>query len=112
MAVNKVGQFAAVTNYRDIKNIREDAKSRGDLAVNYLINAESSEEYLTKLAANASEYNGFNLLLFDGSLMSHFSNYEGQINSLESGIHGVSNALLDTPWPKVEKLKGDFSKTT
>ena len=41
--------------------------------------------------------------------MHHFSNYEGKVNTLETGIHGVSNALLDTPWPKVEKLKNDFS---
>lgn len=110
MAVDKIGRFAAVTNYRDFENIREDAKSRGDLAVDYLTNTESSNQYLTKLATNASKYNGFNLLLFDGKSMSHFSNYQGKINTLESGIHGVSNSLLDTPWPKVEKLKDDFSK--
>jgi len=110
MAVSKSGQFGAITNYRDLQNIRKEAKSRGDLPVNYLLNSESAQEYLTGLSANAGDYNGFNLLLFDGTSMHHFSNYEGKINSLESGIHGVSNALLDTSWPKVDKLKEEFSQ--
>ena len=76
MAVNKSGQFAAVTNYRDLQNIREDAKSRGDLPVNYLINSGTAKGYLTKLSSDSSDYNGFNLLLFDGTSMYHFSNYE------------------------------------
>ncbi|MCP4457616.1 MAG: NRDE family protein [Cytophagales bacterium] len=109
MAVNKGGHFGAVTNFRDLKNIREDAKSRGDLVVNYLIDSKSAEDYLENISLKASDYNGFNLLLWDGSLMSHFSNYEGTINTVENGIHGLSNALLDTPWPKVEKLKNEFS---
>ena len=110
MAVNEKGQFGAVTNFRDLKNIRKDARSRGDLVVNYLKNPEAAEGYLTRLTKNAEEYNGFNLLLFDGRKMRHFSNYEGKTNSMESGIFSVSNALLNTPWPKVEKLKKDFSE--
>ncbi len=110
MAINKEGQFGAVTNYRDLKNIRENATSRGDLIVNYLQYSETAEDYLEKLSSKMSDYNGFNLLLWDGSLMHHFSNYEGVINTLEKGIHGISNALLDTSWPKVEKLKSDFEK--
>ena len=110
MAVNQSGRFGAVTNFRDLQNIRKDARSRGDLAVNYLNNSVATDDYLADITKKAGEYNGFNLLLFDGQHMHHFSNYEGKVNTIETGIHGVSNALLNTPWPKVEKLKKDFSE--
>lgn len=110
MALHKHGRFAAVTNYRDLKNIRDDARSRGDLPVNFLSGNQSPQEYLSDMHAEAGEYNGFNLLTYDGSRMGHYSNYEGKVNVLEPGIYGLSNALLNTPWPKVEKLKSEFSK--
>lgn len=111
MAVNKAGQFGAVTNYRDVQNIREDAQSRGDLTVNYLLSSASVDDYLAKLSDRASDYNGFNLLLFDGTSMYYFSNYEEKINTLKSGVYGLSNSLLSTSWPKVDKLKEEFSQT-
>lgn len=111
MAVNSSGKFAAITNYRTLQNIRKEAKSRGNLPIDYLLNSASAQDYLTHLSANANDYNGFNLLLFDGATMHHFSNYEGKINELKSGVYGISNAFLDTPWPKVDKLKEGFLTT-
>lgn len=108
MGVDKQGRFSAVTNYRDLSNIREDAKSRGDLPVDFLRNGQASVAYTEEVLKNAQEYNGFNLLSMDEE-MTHISNYENKVNVLESGIYGLSNALLDTPWPKVEKVKTEFS---
>ena len=68
-----------------------------------------TEEFTERILPIASEYNGFNLLCFDGENFSHFSNYENKVNILKPGIYGLSNALLDTPWPKLEKIKSTFS---
>ncbi len=107
MGVDKKGRFAAVTNFRDIKNIKEDVRSRGDLPVNFLIGNQSSEEYSNVVFHGGSQYNGFNLLTMDDE-MAHISNYDKQVNILSPGVYGLSNALLDTPWPKVKKSKELF----
>ncbi len=110
MAVNRAGRFSAVTNFRDLKNINPNAKSRGELPVNFLLENVSSHEYLEGIHREAKEYNGFNLLIYENGKVFHYSNYEGKINELESGIYGLSNALLDTPWPKVKRLKQQFQQ--
>ncbi len=107
MGVDKEGRFAAVTNYRDLANIREDARSRGDLPVDFLINGNSSKKYSEDVLKRAEEYNGFNLLALDDEMV-HLSNYENKVNLLEQGVYGLSNALLDTAWPKVERSKDRF----
>lgn len=110
MGIRKNGRFSAVTNYRDISNIREEARSRGDLPLNFLKGNQKTTDHAKTIKDYAHEYNGFNLLLFDESMV-HFSNYEGRINELKPGIYGLSNALLDTPWPKVTKAKQIFEKS-
>lgn len=109
MAIHKNGRFAAVTNFRDIKNINPEAQSRGDLPVNFLLTDQSAENYATDVFRAGSNYNGFNLLIMDKELV-HVSNYDDTINSLEPGIFALSNALLDTPWPKVIRSKRAFSE--
>jgi uncharacterized protein with NRDE domain len=110
MGVHESGRFASVTNYRDLSNIRADARSRGELPIAFLSGDLDAEKFLTKVHADAKEYNGFNLLLWDKGTMWHYSNYEGKINKLKSGLYGLSNALLDTPWPKVVNIKQEFKK--
>lgn len=108
MAINKKGRFAAVTNYRDIKNIKSDARSRGDLPVNLLLSKKRPSEYSRSVFNEGQQYNGFNLITLDDE-MAHVSNYDNEVKLLEPGIYGLSNALLDTPWPKVQKAKRDFN---
>lgn len=110
MGLTRNARFAAVTNYRDIKNIKPEAKSRGELVTHFLTSPLLSKEYLKRLHKNPSTYNGYNLLTWHKNIMYHYSNYQGTINKLSDGIHALSNALLDTPWPKVEKVKQDFRK--
>lgn len=107
MAVDKQGRFAAVTNFRDIKNIREDARSRGDLCVNFLEGSQSAHSYSEEVLNEGAQYNGFNLLTLDNQ-MAHASNYDSQVNLLSPGVYGLSNALLDTSWPKVNRSKEFF----
>ncbi len=105
LGITKAGRIAALTNYRHRDSQRTDAPSRGNLVSDFLLGREKPAEYLNKLAAHAHRYNGFNLLVGQGASFCHYSNCSSGIRALEPGIHGLSNHLLDTPWPKVEKGK-------
>jgi len=103
MGITQTGRFAAITNYRDPSSQLKNAKSRGKLVSNYLLNEQSSRDYLGKIKETSSLYNGFNLLLGDSSSLFNYSKIENKIEEITPGIHGLSNHLLDTPWPKVVK---------
>ncbi|MBC6425041.1 MAG: NRDE family protein [Ekhidna sp.] len=107
MGINKNGRFAAVTNYRDIKNIKSDAKTRGDLPTDFLLSTDSPEAYALKVREKRDKYNGFNLIVLDEE-MAYTGSHSEDSYQLGFGIYGLSNALLDTPWPKVEKAKSAF----
>lgn len=98
-----------VTNYRDLKNINPVAPSRGHLVSNYLIEDRNPQEYLKETCLRASDYNGFNLVVGDKNQLFYFSNYQNKIVPMKSGIFGLSNHLLDTPWPKVARGKEKIS---
>ena len=110
MGSTRDGRFAALTNFRDPAAYRDDAPSRGHLVRDFLTGTTSPETYLDRLVGLASAYNGFNLLVGDGQTLAWFSNVAGQPKSLPPGIYGVSNHLLDTPWPKVEAGKSAVSR--
>lgn len=117
LGVNKNGRFAAVTNYRDPAAPHGTA-SRGTLVADFLKTTEPTREYLKNVQAQAAQYSGFNL--FAGEIntakkelfyySNRYSNQGEEIKKLESGIYGLSNHLLDTPWPKVAEGKMRFSK--
>ena len=107
MGINKNGRFAAVTNYRDIQNIKADARTRGDLPTDFLLGTDSPEAYVRQIHAQGKHYNGFNLLVMDDEI-AYASNYSEETYDLNFGLYGLSNALLDDPWPKVEKAKLDL----
>src|SRR5882762_5340586 len=108
MAMTKSGKIAMVTNYRDPKNINPKAPTRGKLVSDYLIQPVSPERYLKDLEPRGKDYNGFNLVLGDAARLFYFSNYGQGILKIEDGFHGLSNHLLDTPWPKVTRVKEKF----
>lgn len=108
MLVSRKGKLAAVTNYRDPANIQAYAASRGAIPTDYLTGEYSPKAYAEWLHENQHRYNGFNALIGDADMLVHYSNYEGKINQITPGIHGLSNALLNTRWPKVEKVKSGF----
>jgi uncharacterized protein with NRDE domain len=112
MAINKNGKISMVTNYRDPANINPKAPSRGQLVSNYLINGDAPENYLNQLKPSASLYNGFNLLVGYADVLWYYSNYGSGVQKLSSGIFGLSNHLLDTPWPKVRRGKEKFKSAT
>jgi uncharacterized protein with NRDE domain len=99
LGITRQGRFAALTNYRDPSSHKPQAPSRGKLVADFLRGKDSIDAYLDTLDATA--YNGFNLLLGDGKQLIAFSNITMQRHELAPGVYGLSNALLDTPWPKV-----------
>ena len=108
LGITRSGRLAAVTNYRDPASLKKEAPSRGQLVSDYLRGGESPEEYLQRLAPRAGRYNGFSLLVGDRSKLLCYSN-RGEMVRPEPGIHGMSNRLLDTPWPKVAEGKKALS---
>ena len=110
MGVTRGGRFAALTNFRDPANQRDDAPSRGGLVSDFLRGAETPARYLDRIAPQGSTYNGFNLLLREGDTLTWYSNVSGERRTLAPGIYGVSNELLDSPWPKVMAAKSDLAR--
>jgi uncharacterized protein with NRDE domain len=106
-------KFAAITNIRAPSETRKDAPSRGALVANFLTSQFSPQDYIHSIKKDADLYNGFNLLIGDQHDLIWFSNRtpDDQRNGqpLAPGIYGISNAALDTPWPKVVKTKAEFA---
>ena len=117
MGINQEGpngpRFAALTNIRGPQERREDAPSRGALVADFLAGDLNAEEYIRKIAQGAGAYNGFNLVLGDRERLFWFSNRGGDDErngkELAPGIYGISNSLLDAPWPKVVRTKAQFA---
>lgn len=109
LGINKSGRLAMVTNYRDLRKIKSKASSRGKLVSDFLCGQKEGFQYLSSVETVADQYNGFNLLVGDASQLYYFSSEQKGIKTLNSGIFGISNHLLDTPWPKVINGKKKFS---
>jgi uncharacterized protein with NRDE domain len=108
LGMTRTGKISLLTNYRDPKNINPKAPSRGQLVSDYLASQMDPAEYLNKVAALAKQYNGFNLVAGNIDSLYYMSNYATGVHPIDDGIHGLSNALLDTPWPKVTRGKQRF----
>lgn len=108
MAMSMAGKISMVTNYRDPHNINPQAPSRGLLVSDYLLNGDKPHDYLNQVTTKAKAYNGFNLIVGYPDELYYYSNYREGIEKIQSGIYGLSNHLLNTPWPKVEKGLGEM----
>ncbi len=110
LAADKQGRWAALTNYRNPEHRVESPHTRGDLVKDYLQQSATIDEYIHAVRSDNRCYEGFNLLLGNGQgSVAHYSNVTDQLTFLSAGIYGLSNALLDTPWPKVVAGKAAFA---
>ena len=105
MGVTRCGRFAALTNFRDPARMRQDAPSRGHLVSDFLAGPATPLEYLARISRDDADYNGYNLLVGDLHQLCWHSNVGGQTRTLGPGVYGLSNELLDSPWPKVVAAK-------
>lgn len=106
LGVSTSGRVAALTNYRDMGLQRADAPSRGSIATAFLMGTASADAYLAELERHAPGFNAFNLLLFDGDNLLGFESRHQRTVRFESGTYAVSNADFNTPWPKLNRLRG------
>lgn len=101
IGITKIGRLAAITNYREAGLTRENAPSRGDLVKDFLMGRSTPHDYLKTVQDKGQTYNGFNLIVGDEKNLLYHANRDGIIRNIKPGMHGLSNHLLDTPWPKV-----------
>ena len=110
LGVTSGGRFAAITNFQGPSARLGDAPSRGALVSGFLTGDESAPEYLGRIMRDGHRYNGFSLLAMDGDRLAFASNRSRGVVRLAPGVYGLSNHLLDTPWPKVTDGKRDLER--
>jgi uncharacterized protein with NRDE domain len=108
MAAHRDGRFAVVTNYREPLEEGRGPRSRGELVTAFFERDATPAAFAREVAAHDHDYAGFNLLLGDPDELVYLSNRGRGPEALEPGIHGLSNHLLDTPWPKLERTAARF----
>lgn len=104
LGVGANGRFAALTNIRD-PHQPPARKSRGELVARFLGGDMPIDDYLSDVVARSLEYSGFNLLVGNANELWHFNARETEAVMLPPGVYGLSNAGLDTPWPKLLKAR-------
>ncbi|MDW7650032.1 MAG: NRDE family protein, partial [Bacillota bacterium] len=110
LGVTRTGRFAALTNYRDPARVKTNPQSRGQVVSEYLRGSMSPADYVSSLSAAGHHYNGFNLIAGDLSSLWYYSNITNRTHCLDSGLYGISNRFLDTPWPKVKNGKTEMAR--
>jgi uncharacterized protein with NRDE domain len=105
LGITTAGRFAVVTNYREGLNPPKTPRSRGELPADFLRGNMSAADYMGELQRRGGDYGGFSLICGDGNELWYCSNRGAAPLAIAPGIHGLSNHLLDTPWPKVEHSK-------
>ena len=107
LGISEAGRFAAVTNVRE-PNMTKGACSRGALTRDFLLSDLSAADYAQQI--DGQLYSGFNLLLSDGESLLYCSNRDGKARALPPGVYGLSNHLLDSPWPKLVQARQRFTE--
>jgi uncharacterized protein with NRDE domain len=111
LGIDRRRRFGIVTNFRDLLPAPAHAPSRGGLIPRYLAAAASPGDYLAALERDAAGYGGFNLLLADAESLCYGSNRCVPFaRALAPGVHGLSNERLDTPWPKLQRMRRGFEE--
>lgn len=105
LGISATGRFAAVTNYREAGSAPPGAPSRGHLVAQYVCGNLSIEAFLRKLQDSAAALAPYNLLYGDvaSGRLQYFSNRAAAPETVRPGVHGLSNHLLNTPWPKIRR---------
>ncbi len=102
LGVTRQGRFAAITNHRNPPATPAEPASRGLLTLDFLQGDMSASDYVKDLSVQGGRYAGFNLIVADQQGMYYYSNVQQRARELAPGVYALSNALLDTDWPKAE----------
>ncbi len=101
LGLTKSGRFAAVTNIRDPLQREAKPKSRGELTRLFLSSSIKPNDYFESLKTAYQDYAGFNLLVGDEESLWYVNNFENLCEPLPPGVYGLSNGILNSPWPKI-----------
>ncbi|WP_194777058.1 NRDE family protein [Pararhodonellum marinum] len=105
LGIHPNGRFSFITNYRDLRQKINPKISRGQLVRDFLESKVDPLDYLKKVKNDKAQYEGFNLIVSDGEKLCYYSNHGKEVIELLPGMYGLSNGLLDVPWPKVKLAK-------
>ena len=104
LAFHRSGRVAALTNFRHGAVVKTGT-SRGEIPLDFVRSRETPEAFLNALTRRAGRYSGFSLVAGVSGRFFYFSNLDNAVRPLRPGCHGLSNHLIDTPWPKVVRAK-------
>ena len=110
LGLSRRGGFAAVTNVREGKSRHSSKKSRGQLPLDFLRAPGDVDRFSRQLIDSREQYSGYNLLFGTCDQLYYYSNRQDRINKLGPAVYGLSNARLDTPWPKVATGKSELTR--
>jgi uncharacterized protein with NRDE domain len=111
LGLDRARRFGVVTNFRDLQPPKPGAPSRGELIPQFLSSADTPAAFFAALGAHAGSYSGFNLLLADRDSLWYGSNRATPFaRELAPGVYGLSNEFLDTPWPKLARVRRGFEQ--
>jgi uncharacterized protein with NRDE domain len=105
MGFHPTGKWALITNFRDFSRKTQGVISRGKLVSDFLEQEISPQSYLDRIEQGKHQYDGFNLLVSDGDRLFYLSNYGEGPKEIQPGIHGLSNGMINEPWPKTDLAK-------
>jgi len=103
LAVSRSGRFATVTNYREQQRKKPGYLSRGELVAGFVAGRAAAGDFVASIEGD--RFAGFSLLACDGRELWYVSNRGDGPACLEAGVYGLSNAALDTPWPKLVRSR-------
>lgn len=109
LGIAEQARFATLTNIRDA-SLPLGRVSRGALVSDYLAGKMSPKSYLYKVTADVQQYSGFNLLVGDQQSMWYLSSTQPRPIRLSAGVYALCNASLDTPWPKLVRVRSAFAQ--
>ena len=109
LGIAEQGRFATLTNIRDM-SLPLGARSRGALVTDYLASQKTPQAYLQEVASQINQYSGFNLLVGDRQSIWYLSSTEPRPTRLTEGVYALCNASLDTPWPKLVRIRSTFAE--
>lgn len=92
LGVTRQGRFAVVSNWTEATSTSQASRSRGDLVRHFLTGSQSSAQFIADVRWN--EYQGVNLLAYDGTDLLYTNNRTHDIENLAPGFYGMTNAHL------------------
>lgn len=111
LGITTNGRIAAVTNVRNGLPVEGRKRSRGEIVTRFLSCDYGSREYISELQLKDDLYQGYNTIVGSGlEDIYYYSNKGRRCIKIEQGVHTISNAQLNTSWPKTERARERVEK--